>query len=328
MWKVISGIFLGWSLGANDSANIFGTGVTTGTVKYQTAILLTSIFVLLGAIFEGPKCMKIVSDLSRLIPMEAFLCALASAITMTILTYFAIPASTSQAIIGAVIGAGILSGSADFSKLIKIVACWILTPIGGTIFGYLLYHILKFIFDKTILSLTHRNTIYTVGIIVAGCYGAYSLGANNVANVTGIYVGSGLLTTQMAALIGGFSIALGTLTYGKKVMITVGKGIVPLDPFSALVTVLAEALTLHLFTQIGVPVSSSQAVVGAVVGVGIVGGLRTVNPKMLVKITLGWIMTPFASGLMTFLFVYIFSLIQWAIMVFESLLTIDFAFYI
>ena len=303
MWKVISGIFLGWSLGANDSANIFGTGVTTGIVKYQTAILLTAIFVLIGSIAEGSKCMRIVGDLSQLIPIEAFLCALAAAITMTILTYFSIPASTSQAIIGAIIGAGILSGSADFSKLIKIVVCWILTPIGGMIIGYLLYHGLKHIFDKMIPSLAYRNRIYGVGIVVAGCYGAYSLGANNVANVTGIYVGSGLLSCQGAAFIGGLSIASGTLTYGKKVMITVGKGIAPLDPFTALVTVLAEALTLHLFTQIGVPVSSSQAIVGAVVGVGIVGGLRTVNPKMLVKIAVGWLMTPFAAGLLTILFV-------------------------
>jgi PiT family inorganic phosphate transporter len=305
VWKIISGIFLGWSLGANDSANIFGTGVTTGIVKYRTAILLTAIFVLIGSTIEGSKCMRIVGDLSRLVPIEAFLCALAAAITMTILTYFAIPASTSQAIVGAVIGAGILSGSADFSKLIKIVACWILTPIGGIIFGYLLYHGLKFIFDKTIPSLTYRNTIYTVGILMAGCYGAYSLGANNVANVTGIYVGSGLLSCQMAALIGGLSIASGALTYGKKVMLTVGKGIAPLDPFTALVTVLAEALTLHLFTQIGVPVSSSQAIVGAVVGVGIVGGVRTLNPKMLIKIAVGWLMTPFAAGLMTMLFIYV-----------------------
>ena len=249
--------------------------------------------------------MRIVGDLSRLVPIEAFLCALAAAITMTILTYFAIPASTSQAIIGAVIGAGILSGSADFFQLIKIVVCWILTPIGGIIFGYLLYHGLKFSFDKTISSLTYRNTIYAVGIIMAGCYGAYSLGANNVANVTGIYVGSGLLSCQMAAFIGGLSIASGALTYGKKVMLTVGKGIAPLDPFTALVTILAEALTLHLFTQIGVPVSSSQAVVGAVVGVGIVGGVRTLNPKMLVKIAVGWLMTPFAAGLMTMLFIYV-----------------------
>jgi len=140
---------------------------------------------------------------------------------------------------------------------------------------------------------------------VAGCYGAYSLGANNVANVTGIYVGSALLSCQMAAFIGGISIASGALTYGKKVMLTVGKGIAPLDPFTALVTVLAEALTLHLFTQIGVPVSSSQAVVGAVVGVGIVGGIRMINPKMLVKIAVGWLMPPFVAGLMTMLFIYV-----------------------
>jgi PiT family inorganic phosphate transporter len=304
VWKIISGIFLGWSLGANDSANIFGTGVTTGLVKYRTAILLTAIFVLIGSIIEGPKCMRIVSDLSRLVPIEAFLCALAAAITMTILTFFALPASTSQAIIGAVIGAGVLSGSADFFKLIKIVTCWILTPVGGMIFGFLLYHSLKFIFDKTIARLTYRDTIYTVGIIVAGCYGAYSLGANNVANVTGIYVGSGLMSCQTAALIGGLSIASGALTYGKQVMVTIGKGIAPLDPFTALVTVLAEALTLHLFTQIGVPVSSSQAIVGAVVGVGIVGGIRTVNPQMLVKIAAGWLMTPFAAGLMTIFLIY------------------------
>jgi PiT family inorganic phosphate transporter len=55
-------------------------------------------------------------------------------------------------------------------------------------------------------------------------------------------------------------------------MITVGKGIAPLDLFSAFVKILAEAMTLHLFTQIGIPVSSSQAIVGAVVWVGIVGG--------------------------------------------------------
>jgi len=93
-------------------------------------------------------------------------------------------------------------------------------------------------------------------------------------------------------------------------MITVGKGIAPLDLFSALVTILAEAMTLHLFTQIGVPVSSSQAIVGAVVGMGIVGGLRTIDPKMLVKITVGWVMTPFTSGLMTILFVYMTSIIM------------------
>jgi PiT family inorganic phosphate transporter len=258
---------------------------------------------MIGAVLEGPKCMDIVSDLSRLTATDAFYCALAGAITMTVLTVLAIPASCSQAIIGALIGAGILIGSADFSKLYKIVACWVFTPICASFAAYSLHRVLGYVIDKTIISLTRRSLLYSAGIIVVGCYGAYTLGANNVANVTGIYVGSGVLSAEVAALIGGLSIALGVLTYSRKVMETVGKGIVPLDPFAALIAVLAEALTLHLFTQIGVPVSSSQAIVGAVVGVGLVGDVQTVSVKMLAKIGIGWIMTPVSGGVLAYLFI-------------------------
>jgi len=307
MWKVLSGVFLGWSLGANDSANIFGTGYATGLVKYRTAIWLTAVFVMIGAVLEGPKCMDVVGDLSRLTAIDAFYCALAGAITMTALTILAIPASCSQAIIGAVIGAGILSSTADFSKLYKIVACWVFTPICALFTAYILHRILGFLINRTITSLTKRSLLYSAGIIVVGCYGSYTLGANNVANVTGIYVGPGVLSAEVAALIGGLSVALGVLTYSRKVMETVGKGIVPLDPFSALVAVLAEALSLHLFTQIGVPVSSSQAIVGAVVGVGLVGDLQTVSVKMLARIGIGWIITPVSGGVLAYVFIRVMT---------------------
>jgi PiT family inorganic phosphate transporter len=74
-----------------------------------------------------------------------------------------------------------------------------------------------------------------------------------------------------------------------------------LDPFSGVIAVIAEALTLHIFTQIGVPVSSSQAIVGAVVGVGLVGDVRTVSHKMLARITVGWLLTPISAGALTYL---------------------------
>lgn len=298
MWTLLAGVFLGWSLGANDSANIFGTGVATGTVRYRTAIWLTAIFLMIGALVEGPKCMKTIGDLSNLVLLEAFYCALAAAITMTALTFLAIPASASQAIVGAVLGAGVLSGSADFSGLYKIVACWIFTPIFALVLSYSLYRIMGYLLQRTISRITYRNLFYSLGILVTGCYGAYCLGGNNVANVTGVYVSSGVLSADVASLVGGLSIALGVLTYSKRVMMTVGKGIVPLDPFSALVVVLAEAITLHLFTQVGVPVSSSQAVVGAVVGVGIVGDVQTVSLRMVLRIGAGWLMTPVSAGLL------------------------------
>jgi len=303
MWMTLSGIFLGWSLGANHTGNVFGTGVATGTVKYRTAIILTAIFVFLGSYLEGPKCMKTVGALSTLTPIEAFYCALAAGLMMSILTFLAFPGSASQAIIGAVLGAGVLSHTADFTKLYKIVTCWAFTPVFAIFASYSLYHILGYALERTRISMTRRNLIYSIGTLLTGCYGAYCLGSNNVANVTGVYVGSGLLDARTAALIGGISIAAGVLTYSRKVMMTIGKGIVPLDPFSALVSVLASALCLHVFTQIGVPVSSSQAIVGSVVGIGLAGDVQTVSLKMLGRIALGWVLAPTTAGILAYLFI-------------------------
>jgi PiT family inorganic phosphate transporter len=299
MWKILSGVFMGWTLGANDSANVFGTGVATGTIKYGTAVVLTAIFVLVGSVFEGSKCITTLNKLSHLLPLTAFCVTLATALTMTVLTYLGIPASASQGIVGAIIGASIWFGSPDFSKLYKIVTCWVLTPVCAVFVSYWLHRLLTYVLDKTVSSITYRNLLYTFGIATSGCYAAYCLGSNNVANVTGVYVGSGLLSSESAALIGGLSIAGGVLTYSGRVMTTIGKGIAPLSPFSALICVLATGLTLHVFTQIGVPVSSSQAVVGTVVGVGFVGGMRTISGKMLARIVTGWALTPFAAGVLS-----------------------------
>jgi PiT family inorganic phosphate transporter len=150
------------------------------------------------------------------------------------------------------------------------------------------------------MDLHFRNLLIKVSLIFAGCYGAYSLGANNVANVTGVYVGSGLLTPFEAALVGSLSIASGVLTYSKKVMDTIGKKIVELDGFSAFIAEFSAALTVHLFTQVGVPVSTSQAIVGGVTGVGLMKGVKTVKRRTLVEIAIGWLSTPISSGVIAY----------------------------
>jgi len=113
-----------------------------------------------------------------------------------------------------------------------------------------------------------------------------------VANVTAVFVGAGELTVFSAVLLGGLSIDLGILTFSRRVMKTVGRRLVKLDPFSALVVLLAEAVTVHIYTILGVPVSTSQAVIGAVLGVGIVKGIRTVERRTLINILVGWFFTP------------------------------------
>ncbi len=302
MLKFFGGIFFGWSLGANDAANVFGTAVATRVVRFWTAAILASIFVLLGALLEGSKCMKIMGEIAQINLNQTIIVTFSAAVTMTILTILGIPASSSQAIMGAILGGTIRTQTPNWAKFGNVILCWVGTPIGAAIIAFILYHLLDFIFKKTTgITGAKFNTIIRLGILITGCMGAYSLGANNVANVTGIYVGAKLLSPFMASFIGGLSIVVGIVTYSYKVMETVGLKITLLGPLAALVAVGSEAITVYIYTHIGIPVSTSQAIVGAVTGIGLVRGIRAVNIKLLNQIFIGWLSTPVSAGIIAFL---------------------------
>ncbi len=306
MWELSAGIFMGWSLGSNDSANIFGAAVGAKVITYRSAIILISLFVVVGALLEGEKCFATVGELSRLTSRIAFFTTLSAATVVTLFTYLGIPVSTAQAIVGSVLGAGLHSGSADFSKLTKIVICWVFTPLGTVITSFLLYHLIGIMINRLLKKPVARDVFMKWGLVVAGCFGAYALGSNNVANVTGAYVGAGTLTPFLGTLIGSLSISFGVLTYSRKVMETVGKRIVALDGYSAFIATLSSGIVIQLFTQVGVPVSSSQAVVGAVAGVGLVKGIRAVSLRSLIEIVVGWVSTPVSAGLFCYFLLSLF----------------------
>jgi PiT family inorganic phosphate transporter len=292
MFSLLGGIFLGWSLGANDAANVFGTAVSSKMLKFWTAAVLASVFVIIGALVSGQAGIDTLKGLTSINLEQAVISSVAAALTVTVMTAFGLPVSTSQAVVGAILGIGILNNEINFSGLGKVVSCWVGTPIGAAIIAYLLYRWIGRLFNRADLNLFESDVLIRLALIFAGIYGAYTLGANNVANVTAVFVGAGLISVFMAALIGGVSIALGIMTYSRPVMETVGKKLVRLDPFSALIVVLSLAVSVHIFTLIGVPVSTSQGVIGAVLGIGIVKGSNTINPRTLATILIGWLLTP------------------------------------
>jgi PiT family inorganic phosphate transporter len=302
IFKFLPSLYLGWSLGSNDAANVFGPQVNSGTIKYRNAIFLAAAFITVGALLEGEKCFSTIGGISVLASTTAIVSTLAAALTVTLMSYLGLPISTSQAIVGGIIGLSLLERTAvNYAKLTKILLCWILTPVGAVLIAFALYNLLAVIWQKRASNLITFNFMVRTLSILIGCYAAYSLGANNVANVTGTFVGANLLSPFWAIIIGAFSISAGVLTYSRNVMYTVGKRITPLDPFSALIVVLAEAITLHSFAQIGIPVSSSQAVVGAVVGVGLVKGMRMINRTTLMFILLGWFLTLLGSAIAAYM---------------------------
>ena len=290
------GVFLGWTLGANDASNVFGTAVATRIISYKKACWLCGLTLILGAVLQGTEGIKTVSSLTEQTIATAVIVTIAAGITGSIMTYLRIPISISQAVVGAVLGIGLATGNANYGGLLKIVLCWIGTPIGSLLIACVVYKVLGWVIRILPMSMLTRDKLLWNGLLIVGVYGSYALGANNVTNSTGVYSGliDGVNDTYLAA-IGGIAIAAGVITYSKRVMLVVGSGIMPLDAFSALTAVAAMSITVHIFAIIGAPVSTSQGIVGAIIGIGLMRQATAINASVLRKISIGWLMTPVLS---------------------------------
>ena len=328
LFFLTSGLFLGWSLGANDASNVFGSAVGSRMVSFRKAAIIASVFVILGAVIQGAGATQTLGKLGAVNAVGgSFTVALSAAITVYLMTKFAIPVSTTQAIVGAIIGWNLFTGNQTDSKtLSQIVITWISGPFIGAIFAILLYMLLKMFKRRTRIHLVRFESYIRTGLIIVGAFGAYSLGANNIANVMGVFIPAfnlhelnlGLFTlssAQQLFLLGGLAIAAGIMTYSRQVMEVVGSSIVELSSEAALVVVLAESLVLFIFSSSGlsslfvkiglppipmVPISSSQVIIGCVIGIGLYKGARNINFKLLREILVGWVATPLISGVLAF----------------------------
>ncbi len=325
-----SGLFLGWSLGANDASNVFGSAVSTKMVRFKTAALISSIFVILGAVLSGNGTSHTLGQLGSVNMIAgAFIVALSGGFTMFLMTRLGIPVSGSQTIVGAIIGWNFFSGTlTDWDTLLKIFSSWVAGPILAAIIAYILYKLMLTIAQRINIHLLRLDAYTRLGLILASAFGAYALGANNIANVMGVFIPAApfktitlwgdlqFSSTQQLFFLGGIAITIGIFTYSKRVIKTVGSDILHLTPQAALVVVLSEALVLFLFASNDlhawlvnnnlpalplVPISSSQAVIGSVLGIGLVHGGRNIRFKVLGKIAMGWLTTPLIAIVMTFL---------------------------
>lgn len=302
---LIGGAFLGWSIGSKDFANVFGTAVMSRMLRFWNAAVIATIFTIIGAVLQGEKGIETIGKLAPQSIDTAIISSVAAALTITILNIVRLPISTAQAVVGSIIGVGFMTSQLRFEGLAKIVLCWFGAPIGAGILAIFLYLGIGRFYNSLKLSIFQKDIFLRTGLIVVGCYAAYAMGANNVANITAVFVSSKMLKPQIAALIGGLSIGIGILTFSKGVMRMVGSGIIKLDAFSALIAVMAEALSVHTFAMIGVPVSTSHAIIGAILGIGLVRGIRAVRLRNLMGILLGWMLAPFIACIFAMLIYFL-----------------------
>lgn len=243
-------------------------------------------------------------------------------VTVFVMSFLKFPVSANQSVTGAVIGWGLCY--ADYSntairdqnigEILEFMSTWLINPLGAALIAFVLTFLVKRLLEQRLTSMHHYDVVIRVGYIAAGAFSAFSIGQNSSASVTAFYydptgLGANLIYdtpwlsgANIAAILGGLSIALGVLTFSKRVMMTVGGSIANITQVDGFVVIIASALTVVLMGNLmGIPVSTSQSVVGAVIGAGLVNGVQNVRFGVLKNVAIAWVSSPTVAGLLAWI---------------------------
>lgn len=249
--------------------------------------------------------------------IKAFIIFTCAGLTVFIMSYLKFPVSANQSITGAIIGWGLVHAnyadpivrSTNLKQALKFASTWLLNPLGAAIIAFVIVTLYNKFLANKVSGLSHYDSMIRIGYLIAGGFASFSIGMNSSANVTSLYYGpevdgikSNLLSdSRVTVTLGGIAIAIGVLTYSKKVMMTVGTAIAPLTQVEGFLVIIAMALTIVIMgTVMAIPVSTSQAVVGAVVGAGLTKGVKNVNFGVFKNIGIAWVSSPLGAGLLTY----------------------------
>ncbi len=233
---ILVSLYIGWNIGANNSADCLGASVGAGILNYKKAALLAGIFALIGAFLQGGRTINTVGTSiinPNALSLLGVVCALlGAALLVTFFTQKGIPVSVTHAVIGSLVGVGLVTNSfINWGVILKMFFAWVLTPISAAIFSYVAYRIIAYFFRNFNLSFVQKN-LY-LAVIGSGIFLSYTLGANNIGNAMGFVVSTKVMGVMTASLLGGMFLAFGSISFSKNVMKTVGNRITDLDSWMA-----------------------------------------------------------------------------------------------
>ena len=201
------------------------------------------------------------------------------------------PVSTTQTVIGTVAGIGIVTASKiNWGVFFKIFFCEFVGFFVSLAISFIIYKFLAKIFTRGRFIAIERNI--SLLVLFSGIFLAYSLGANNIGNAMGLVVGKGIMTPFIAGLTGGIALAIGSSTLGRRVIKTIGSGIVEMDPVTAFSSQFSAATIVYILALLGIPTSTTFAIVGGVTGAGLVKGIAAINKKTMKHILFSWVVIP------------------------------------
>ncbi|MET0688939.1 MAG: inorganic phosphate transporter [Methyloceanibacter sp.] len=308
--------------GLHDAANSIATVVSTRVLSPGVAVVFAAFFNFIAFLFFGVHVAATIGTgliSPEVVNWQVIFGALMGAISWNLITWWGgIPSSSSHALIGGLVGAGIARGGAD-----AVIVPGIVKTAGAIIWSPLLGLTLALILWLVVAWIVRRSTPFAVDqrfrVLQLGSAALYSIGhgGNDAQKTMGIIAGlmfaEGMLGDEFYVpfwvVISCYSmLALGTLVGGWRIVKTMGSKITRLRPVQGFCAETAGAATLYLATSLGVPVSTTHTITGAIIGVGAARRVSAVRWGIAASILIAWIVTLPAAALIGAAF---YALVAW-----------------
>jgi inorganic phosphate transporter, PiT family len=297
--------------GMRDASNIVATMISSRAFSPRTALGIAAVAEFLGPFLFGVVVAKTIGDeivQSNILTLNVIASALVGAILWNLITwYFGIPGSSSHALIGGMIGAVIAGagfGAIKFAGLNKVLIALFAGPVIGFVTGFVITRLIYFLVRH---ATPHVNELFKRGQWLTAVILAFGQGTNDAQKTMGIIVLSlmigGVLPAFQVPLwviaISAAAIALGTSLGGWRLIRTLGGKFYKIRPLHSFSTQFSSASVILAASLFGVPVSASQIVSSAIIGVGSAERVSKVRWSVAEEIITAWLITIPASGLLS-----------------------------
>ncbi|MEB0134734.1 inorganic phosphate transporter [Actimicrobium sp. CCC2.4] len=312
VFLIVLALLFGFMNGFNDAANAIATVVSTGVLKPQQAVAMAAMFNFVAIlVFQLQVASTVGKDIIDPAVVDHYVVfgALVGAIAWSLVTsYQGIPSSSSHALIGGLIGAAVAKdgiGSLIGSGLVNFIAFVVLSPLLGLLVGSLMMLLVSWVCVRS----TPRRADKWFRRLQLGSAAMYSLGhgGNDAQKTMGIiwmllitsgYSGSNETLPAWAVISCYCAISFGTLFGGWRIVKTMGQRITKLKPVGGFCAESGGAIMLFVTTAMGIPISTTHTITGAIVGVGSVKKMSAVRWGVAGNIVWTWVLTIPASAFM------------------------------
>ena len=304
--------------GFHDSANSIATVVSTRTLSPRQAVVWAAFFNLLAVLFFGFHVAKTIGkgivDINVIDQQVIFGTLMGACVWNVITWYFGLPTSSSHALIGGLIGSALVkAGTAClvWKGIFKIMIFIFVSPILGLVLGFLIGLLVYWIFRRSTPSMVDH--FFKKGQLFSAALYSLGHGGNDAQKTMGIIASllfsAGLLGDKFyvpiwVSVACYIAIALGTMFGGWRIVKTMGQRVARLKPVDGFCAESGAAITLFLSSSMGIPVSTTHTITGAILGVGSIRRFSAVRWGVAGRIVWAWIITmPCAAGISALMYV-------------------------